>query len=166
MVYVSMTICLWVPRGFTLHDVQHMHTTVLPYTWLDRAKTDNSNHFKVAAFTLCFEELHSRKGVHQVGNYVHMTILLVCFTSKLHFPSLFQLDMYSPHTRLLLNHGHITLLLSALWQYGKKLVLESTSTFRVYRGPWGWSRKCQTHVSVSWSNALHFISHSLQRLDI
>jgi len=53
MVYVSMTICLWVPRGFTLHDLRHMHTTVLPYTWLDRAKTDNSNHFKVAAFTLC-----------------------------------------------------------------------------------------------------------------
>jgi len=30
MVYVSMTICLRVPRRFTLHNLQHMRTTVLP----------------------------------------------------------------------------------------------------------------------------------------
>ena len=88
------------------------------------------------------------------------------FHLKATFSQFVSTSLYSPRTRLLLNHGHITLLLSALWQYGKKLVLESTSTFRVYRRPWRWSRKCQTLVSVSWSNALHFISHSLQRLDI
>ena len=97
-----------------------MRTTILLYTWLDGAEIDDSNDVKVAAFVPCFEELHSRKRISQVGNSVYMTIFLVCFTSKLHFLSLFQPDMYSPRTRLLLNRGYITLLISAPSQYGEK----------------------------------------------
>ena len=97
-----------------------MRTTVLLYTWLDRAEIDDSNDVKVATFIPCFEELHSRKRISQVGNSVYMTIFLVCFTSKLHFPCLFQPDMYLPRTRLLLNRGYITLLISAPSQYGEK----------------------------------------------